>query len=224
MWFRLFPRSRSFHVLLASLTVFTTMTGSLERSARGETGGRVVNIALEDQFRTRRETGALLGDVVVLVFAERKGAEAAHDLGRKLHIRFHPTAATASDAEWTNQPVTGLPGWPAEVRVPNVHAIPVACLAEVPKPMHPVVRARIRKESPQLPVWLDFGDTMDQQFGLVKGVPSVAILDTRGRVYGVQVGPFDDRIVEELAATIDQVRLAARPQIITAAATVPVVR
>ncbi len=200
------------------------MTGFLERSARGETGGRVVNIALEDQFRTRRETGALLGDVVVLVFAERKGAEAAHDLGRKLHIRFHPTAATASDAEWTNQPVTGLPGWPAEVRVPNVHAIPVACLAEVPKPMHAVVRARIRKESPQLPVWLDFGDTMDQQFGLVKGVPSVAILDTRGRVYGVQVGPFDDRIVEELAATIDQVRLAARPQIITAAATVPVVR
>jgi hypothetical protein len=54
------------------------MTGSLERSAGGETGGRVVNIALEDQFRTRRETGALLGDVVVLVFAERKGAEAAH--------------------------------------------------------------------------------------------------------------------------------------------------
>jgi hypothetical protein len=133
-------------------------------------------------------------------------------------------AATASDAEWTKQPVTGLPGWPVEVRVPDVHAIPVACLAEVPRAMHPVVRARIRKESPQLPVWLDFGDTMDQQFGVVKGVPSVAILDTRGRVYGVQVGPFDDRTIEELAATIDQVRLAARPQIITAAATAPVTR
>jgi hypothetical protein len=224
MWFWLPQRSDSIRILLASLTAFTIMAGSLDTSARGETSGRVVNIALEDQFRTRRETGALLGDVVVLVFAERKGAEAAHDLGRKLHIRFHPTAASASDAEWTKQPVTGLPGWPAEVRVPDVHAIPVACLAEVPKPMHPVVRARIRKESPQLPVWLDFGDTMDQQFGLVKGVPSVAILDTRGRVYGVQVGPFDDRIVEELAATIDQVRLAARPQIITAAATAPVVR
>jgi hypothetical protein len=183
-----------------------------------------VNVALEDQFRTRRETGVLLGDVVVLVFAERKGAEAAHDLGKRLHVRFHPTAASASDAEWTKQPVTGLPGWPAEVRVPNVHAIPVACLAEVPKPMHPVVRARIRKESPQLPVWLDFGDTMDQQFGVVKGVPSVAILDTRGQLYGVQVGPFDDRAVEELAVTIDQVRLAARPQIITASASGPVSR
>jgi hypothetical protein len=211
-------------ILLASSAAWPIMAGSLERPAQADTSGRVVNIALEDQFRTRRETGALLGDVVVLVFAERKGAEAAHDLGKKLHVRFHPTAASASDAEWTKQPVTGLPGWPAEVRVPDVHAIPVACLAEVPKPMHPVVRARIRKESPQLPVWLDFGDTMDQQFGLVKGVPSVAILDTRGRVYGVQVGPFDDRIVEELAATIDQVRLAARPQIITAAATAPVVR
>jgi len=202
----------------------TSMAGILERCARADTSGRVVNIALEDQFRTRRETGQLLGDVVVLVFAERKGAEAAHDIGKKLHIRFHPTAATASDAEWTKQPVTGLPGWPAEVRVPNVHAIPVACLTEVPRAMHPVVRARIRKESPQLPVWLDFGDTMDQQFGVVKGVPSVAILDTRGRVYGVQVGPFDDRTIEQLATTIDQVRLAARPQIITAAATAPVTR
>lgn len=200
------------------------MAASFDQPARADTGGRVVNIALEDQFRTRRETGQLLGDVVVLVFAERKGAEAAHDLGQKLHVRFHPTAASASDAEWTKQPVTGLPGWPAEVRVPDVHAIPVACLAEVPKAMHPVVRARIRKESPQLPVWLDFGDTMDQQFGVVKGVPSVAILDTRGRVYGVQVGPFDDRTIEELAARIDQVRLAARPQIITAAATAPVAR
>jgi hypothetical protein len=200
------------------------MTGSFDRSVQAETSGRVVNIALEDQFRTRRETGQLLGDVVVLVFAERKGAEAAHELGKHLHVRFHPTAATASDVEWTKQPVAGLPGWPAEVRVPDVHAIPVACLAEVPKAMHPVVRARIRKESPQLPVWLDFGDTMDQQFGLVKGVPSVAILDTRGRVYGVQVGPFDDRTVAELAATIDQVRLAARPQVITAAATAPITR
>ena len=65
---------------------------------------------------------------------------------------------------------------------------------------------------------------MDQQFGLVKGVPSVVILDTRGRVYGVQAGPFDDRTVAELAATIDQVRLAARPQVITAAATAPITR
>ncbi len=217
-------RPSSIRFVLVFVTAVTSMAGILERCARADTSGRVVNVALEDQFRTRRETGQLLGDVVVLVFAERKGAEAAHDLGKKLHVRFHPMAATASDAEWTKQPVTGLPGWPVEVRVPDVHAIPVACLAEVPRAMHPVVRARIRKESPQLPVWLDFGDTMDQQFGVVKGVPSVAILDTRGRVYGVQVGPFDDRTIEELATTIDQVRLAARPQIITAAATAPVTR
>jgi hypothetical protein len=220
----LLSRPSSIRFVLVFVTAVTSMAGILERCARADTSGRVVNVALEDQFRTRRETGQLLGDVVVLVFAERKGAEAAHDLGKKLHVRFHPMAATASDAEWTKQPVTGLPGWPVEVRVPDVHAIPVACLAEVPRAMHPVVRARIRKESPQLPVWLDFGDTMDQQFGVVKGVPSVAILDTRGRVYGVQVGPFDDRTIEELAATIDQVRLAARPQIITAAATAPVTR
>ena len=164
-----------------------------------------------------RSPGMMLGDVVVLIFAERKGAEAAHELGKKLHVRFHPTAASASDAEWMRQPVTGLPGWPADVRVPNVHAVPVACLSEVPKAMHPVVRARIRKESPMLPVWLDFDDTMDRTFGMVPGVPNVVILDTQGRVHGVQSGRFNDRMVEELAATIDQVRMQARPAIITAA-------
>ena len=55
--------------IFASTTALTMMTGSFDRSVQAETSGRVVNIALEDQFRTRRETGQFLGDVVVLVFA-----------------------------------------------------------------------------------------------------------------------------------------------------------
>ena len=67
-----------------------------DATARGQTSDRSVNIIMEDQFRNRRETGAFRGDVVVLVYAERKGAEAALDLGRKLHLLFHPTAAQVS--------------------------------------------------------------------------------------------------------------------------------
>ncbi|MEO1992397.1 MAG: hypothetical protein ABGW78_10730 [Pirellulales bacterium] len=183
-----------------------------------ESKTRIVNITMEDQFRTRCETGTLLGDVVVLVFAERRGAEAAHELGKKLHVLFHPTAVSVSDEEWAHQPVVSPSGWPVDMRAPNVHAIPVACLSEVPRAMHPVVRARIRKESPEISVWLDYEDIMDQHFGLERGVPSVAILDTRGMVHSVHVGPFSDSAVNSLVTIIDEIRQASRPQIITAAA------
>jgi hypothetical protein len=211
---------RGCFTVLAAIAVICCPAGPVGAEPRE----RVVNVALEDQFRTRRETGAMLGDVVVLVFAERKGAEAAHELGKKLHLHFHPSAVTASDSEWLRQPVTGLPGWPAGARVPNVQAIPVACLSEVPKAMHPVVRARIRKESPMLPVWLDFDDTMDRQFGVVPDVANVVILDTRGQVHSTLSGRFDDRTVAELAATIDQVRMQARPAFHTAVVPAAAVR
>lgn len=211
MYFRALPRG-----CFAAITAIAIAACFSAGRSHAEPRERAVNIALEDQFRTRRETGAMLGDVVVLVFAERRGAEAAHELGKKLHLHFHPSAVTASDSEWLRQPVAGLPDWPAGARVPNVHAIPVACLSEVPKAMHPVVRARIRKESPMLPVWLDFDDTMDRQFGLVTDVANVVIVDTRGQVHSTLSGRFDDRAVAELAATIDQVRMQARPAFHTA--------
>lgn len=188
---------------------------ALQAEAQGR--DRTVNVAMEDQFRNRRETGLLLGDVVVLIFAERKGAEEAHALGEKLHVRFHPTAAQAPATEWARQPVIGLPGWPAGVRVPDVHAIPVACLPEVPKAMHPVVRARVRKESPYLSVWLDFTGVMEQTFGLVAGVPNVVILDPGGRVHSVLSGRFDELKMQDLVATIDHIRMQSRPDIRTAA-------
>lgn len=200
--------------------VVLALLGSLGAAlspAHGQGRERAVNVVMEDQFRNRRETGAFLGDVVVLIYAERKGAEEAHELGKTLHVRFHPTAESAPAAEWARQPVVGLPGWPAGARVPDVHAIPVACLPEVPKAMHPVVRARVRKESPALSVWLDFTDVMQQTFGLVPGVPNVVILDPGGRVHSVMSGRFDRLKTDELAATIDQIRMQSRPDTRTAA-------
>lgn len=183
-----------------------------------QTGDRVVTIAMEDQFRTRRETGVFRGDVVVLVYAERKGAEAALELGRRLHVLFHPTAETASASEWSRQPVTGLPGWPANVRVPDVHVIPVACMSEVPKPLEAVARSRMRTDSPHLPVWLDFDGVMERTFGMVPGGPNVAVLDSVGRTVGVQNGHLDELEFKELAAAIDRVRMQSRPDVRTAVA------
>ena len=186
---------------------------------------RVVNIAMEDQFKNRHETLRYRGDVVVLVYAERKGAEAALEVGRRLHVRFHPSAAQAPATEWSRQPVAAPTGWPAALAPPDVHVIPVACLPEVPKALEPVARSRFRKESQFVSVWLDFADTMRQRFGGVPDEPNVVLLDTRGCPQGVVSGHLDEVRFGEVAAAIDQLRLQSlqdRTAAIPAAA--PVVR
>ena len=175
--------------------------------ALAQTRDRVVNIAMEDQFRNRRETGVFRGDVVVLVYSERKGAEAALELGRRLHVLFHPTAETAPASEWSRQPVIGLAGWPTNVRVPDVHVIPVACMPEVPKPLETVARSRMRTDSPHVSVWLDFEGVMEQVFGMVPGGPNVVVLDTEGKTYSVQSGHLDELEFKELTTTINQIRI-----------------
>lgn len=175
-------------------------------------GATPVEFVLEDQFKNRRETARLRGDVVVLVYAERHGAEAAVDLGRRLHLRFHPTAATAPPEQWSTQPVVAPAGWPANARVPDVHVVPVACVPEVPPALQAVARSRLRKESPHLSVWLDFENDLKRAFGMVDGAPNTAIVDTAGIPRGVVPGVPDEQRLEELAAFIDGLRLATRPE------------
>jgi len=174
-------------------------------------GERVVNLAMEDQFKNRHETLRMRGDVVVLVYAERKGAEASMALGRKLHVRFHPQAAQAAATEWSRQPVVGLAGWPAGSAPPDVHVIPVACLPEVPKALEAVARSRFRKDSQFVSVWLDFEDTMRQRFGVVPDEPNVALIDTRGCPQGVISGHLDEVRFAEVVNVIDQLRLRSLP-------------
>jgi hypothetical protein len=165
---------------------------------------RVVNIALEDQFKNRHETLRYQGDVVVLVYAGRKGAEAALELGRKLHVQFHPTASQAGIAP------------------PDVRVIPIACLPEVPKTLHTVAKSRFRKESPFVQVWLDFEDVMRQRFGMVPDEPNVVLLDTRGCPQGVVSGHLDEIRYGEVVSAIDQLRLRSlqdRTAAVPAAAT-----
>lgn len=211
-------------IAAVGLAVSTGIAGAGIATAQPPARERVVNVVMEDQFRNRRETSVMRNDVVVLVYAERRGSDAGRQLGRRLHVQFHPTAEHVSATEWGRQPVVGLPGWPAGVRVPDVHVVAVACLGEVPKAFHPVARAQTRKDSPFVPVWLDFAGTMDSTFGLVAGEPNIALIDTQGRPHSVLSGRFDDVKFQELVATIDQLRQQARPDIRTAALPVNVTR
>ncbi|MGB8854142.1 MAG: hypothetical protein WCC69_11310 [Pirellulales bacterium] len=189
---------------------------TLASVACGQAPARGVNIVLEDQFRNSRATEQLRGHVVVLVYADRHGAEKALDIGRRLHLRFHPTAAGAEATEWSRQPVVAPPGWPAGAAVPDVHVVPVACVPEVPKPLHGVARSRLRKESPHVSVWLDFNDVLREQFGATPGEPNIAVIDTSGQPHGTMAGVVDGQRFEDLVGVIDQLRLRTRPDVRTA--------
>jgi hypothetical protein len=175
-----------------------------------------VSLVMEDQFQNRCETAAMRGDVVVLVYAGRRGAEAAVELGRRLHTHYHPTAAGAAADAWSEQPVIGIAGWPAGAPLPDVRVIPVACVPEVPKMLRGLARSQLRKGSPVLPVWLDFEDVMRQGFGIVPDEPNVLLLDTAGVARGVIPGQPDEPTYARLVAAIDQLRSQAIPAVRTA--------
>ena len=201
---------RTAPIVLVSVLAFARLSGA-------EPPQRAVNIAMEDQFRHRHETGTMHGDVVVLVYAERKGGEASQELGRRLHVHYHPTAASVSATEWGRQPVIGLAGWPANARVPDVRVIAVASLPEIPKALQPVARAQLRKDSPFVPVWLDFEGRLEHAYGIVPGAPNIVLINPQGEVHAVLSGHVDELKMRELVATIDQLRLQARPDQRTAA-------
>jgi hypothetical protein len=205
-------------VLAMAVALGTVAAGPSSRVEAAEESARVVNVSMEDQFRTRRATSQMKGDVVVLVYAERHGAEASRDLGRQLHVHFHPNAEKVPLQESAAQPVTVPAGWPEGRDAPDVKVVAVACLAEVPRPFHGLARSRFRSDSPHLPVWLDFTDTMKKTFGLTGGVPNVVILDTEGRVHAVESGRFENTKFDQLASSIDKLRLASATPVLTAAA------
>ena len=103
------------NVLKAIAVTAATFATTVASAAEGP-----VSLVMEDQFQNRCETEALRGNVVVLVYAGRHGAEAAVELGRKLHTHYHPTAATADPTERSKQPVIGIPGIVPQFHVGSV--------------------------------------------------------------------------------------------------------
>ena len=129
-----------------------------------------VVVSMEDQFEHSQSTATLQGDVVVLLYGDRDGAEANKALGERLHVAFHPTAKGLSPAKARLAPVRPLPDLPAGAPGPDVRTVAVACVGKVGPVIRAVVRGSIRAASPDVPVWLDFGDQMKQQFPFTAGV------------------------------------------------------
>lgn len=185
---------------------------------------RPVNLVMEDQFQNHCETAAMRGDVVVLVYAGRRGAEAAVELGRRLHTHYHPSADGADPDAWSQQPAIGVAGWPAGIPAPDVRVVPVACVPEVPKMLRGLARSQLRKGSPVVPVWLDFEDVMRQGFGIVPDEPNVLLLDAEGAACSVIAGQPDEAAYARLVTAIDQLRARSIPAVRTASFPAPIPR
>ena len=167
---------------------------------------------MDDQFGNSHDLANLRGDVAVVIFADRQGAESSRALGTRLHLLFHPSAPGQSLAERMRAPVRPLPDWPEGVRLPDVKMVAVACIGKVPGFLKSFVRSRFRSAAPDLPIWLDMTDSMREQFGVRPGVPNLIVFDTAGQECYRIAGELTEGQVNQLVEVIEKVRGQARPK------------
>lgn len=158
-------------------------------------------VSMEDQFEKKHDVKEHRGHVVVLIYGDRASADANRALGEYLHVAFHPAAKGQPPAKARTAAVTPVPGATSH---PDVITIAVACIGKVPSFVRQILRGQIRNGSPEVPVWLDFEDTMKSSFGLKPGVPNVVILDTEGRyrhnVTGLSSHESKQKLVQQIEA------------------------
>lgn len=168
-----------------------------------------VELVLEDQFSRRQDLAAFRGDVVVLVYGDRKANDSCRELGEKLHILFHPTAIGQAPAKARSAPVAPLQGVVAGMRSPDVFVVPVACAGTVPNVVRDLIRTQVKKASPDVPVWLDFTGVMEKEFTLRAGQPNIVVFDSTGRLRFKVNGTPDQPTIEKLLQTIQNLRAEA---------------
>ncbi len=166
-------------------------------------------LVLEDQFDRKADLSAYRGAVVVLVYGDRRGTDACKSLGEQLHVCWHPDAKGQPPAKAQAAPVVGLDGLAPGKAAPDVRVIPVACCGKVPGPLRGVIRTQIARGAPDVPVWLDFADTMKANYGLTAGEPNVVVFDASGRPRGKVNGTPDAATLDGLVRTVQALRAEA---------------
>jgi hypothetical protein len=175
----------------------------------GEPAGKPVDLTLEDQFGRPQPLASLRGDVVLLVYGDRRATDACRTLGESLHVAFHPAAAGQPGAKARSAPVLPLDGLPAGKRQPDVVVTPVASVGKVPGAVRELIRSQMRSAMPDVPVWLDFQGAMAEQFGLRAGEPNAALFDAQGRVRLKVNGTPDKAATDKLLQTAQNLRAEA---------------
>jgi hypothetical protein len=168
-----------------------------------------VDLALEDQFGRPQSLAAVRGDVVMLVYGDRRATDACRELGERLHVAFHPSAAGQPGAKAKLAPVLPLDGVAAGKRSPDVVVLPVACVGKVPGAVRELIRSQMRGAMPDVPVWLDFQGVMEKDFTLRAGEPNVLLFDGQGRLRLKVNGTLDAKTQDKLLQTAQNLRAEA---------------
>jgi hypothetical protein len=168
-----------------------------------------VDLTFEDQFEVTNKVSDHKGKVLILVYGDRNGIEASRELGSQLHVLFHPTAVGKSAKEAKAAPVASLDGLPKEKKSPDVAVVPVACCGRVPGPVKAIIRSSLKKDAADVPVWLDFGTTMADTFGMRDGEPNIALIDAEGRLRLKVNGTPDKATLQKLLQTAQNLRAEA---------------
>jgi hypothetical protein len=170
---------------------------------------KAVELVLEDQFERKTDLADLRGNVVILVYGDRKGTDACRTLGEQLHVCWHPTAKDQPPAKAQAAPVAPLDGLKPGQASPNVIVVPVACCGKVPAAVRPAIRNGVAKGSPDVVVWLDYADTMKGMFGLTAGETNVVVIDATGVARMKFNGVIDQPAMDKLVKTVQAVRYEA---------------
>jgi hypothetical protein len=168
-----------------------------------------LELMMEDQFERKASLADLRGNVVVLVFGDRKGTDTCRALGEQLHVCWHPSAKGQPPAKAQTAPVAPLEGLKPGQVSPNVLVVPVACCGKVPPAVRPAIIRQIAKGSPDVVVWLDFADAMKGLFGLTPGEANVAVIDATGRARMKLNGVIDQPTMDKLVKTVQELRAEA---------------
>lgn len=177
--------------------------------AQPPAASKPVALVLEDQFERKADLADLRGNVVVLVFGDRKGNDACRALGEQLHVYWHPTAKGQPPAKAQAAPVAPLEGLKPGQASPNVIVVPVACCGKVPGAIRPAVSKQIARGAPDVVVWLDYADTMKGMFGVTAGETNVAVIDAAGRLRLKINGTLDQPAMGKLVTGVQGLRYEA---------------
>jgi hypothetical protein len=168
-----------------------------------------VKLMLEDQFDRKTDLATLRGQVVILVYGDRKATELCRTVGESLHLCWHPAAKGLPPARAHAVPVVPLEDLKPGQASPNVVVVPVACCGKVPGAIRPPIRSQIAKGAPDVVVWLDFADTLKGMFGQTAGEPNLVVIDALGRFRWKINGTPDQAAMDKLVKVVQDLRYEA---------------
>ncbi|MFN4259458.1 MAG: hypothetical protein ACK4RK_09165 [Gemmataceae bacterium] len=173
--------------------------------------GPRVPLFMEDQYRGLHSLAEMEGDVVVILYAYPERVQECCLLAKRVYLNYHPDVLRLPPEQAKAAPVRPLPCVPPGARSPDVRAIVVAVIGKVTPPFRGPFRRQMNRLSPDMPVWLDYSDTMRLHFGIQPYMPNLVVFDTFGRLRYKSNGSLFEPQFEDLLKAIDTLRAEALP-------------